>query len=142
MCLVTTLRQQDRRIGSWGPGERDRQVNEMRLRTTVFTLTASIWLGSAQLALHLLAQAPSLQANMLEDWSNQKDRLMKLASVMPAEQFGFKPVVEEPDDDGVAVARFRHVRVIEEPVKETIPDVQRRVDSMFDELIMPVDCSA
>ena len=41
MCLVTTLRQQDRRIGSWGPGERDRQVNEMRLRTTVFTLTAS-----------------------------------------------------------------------------------------------------
>jgi uncharacterized damage-inducible protein DinB len=67
----------------------------MRLRTTVFTLTASIWLGSAQLALHLLAQAPSLQANMLADWSNQKDRLMKLASVMPAEQFGFKPTAAQ-----------------------------------------------
>jgi len=51
-------------------------------------------------------------------------------------------VVEEPDDDVVAVARFRHVRVIEEPVKETIPDVQLRVDSMFDELIVPVDRSA
>jgi len=67
----------------------------MRLRTTVVTLTASIWLGSAQLALHLLAQAPSLQANLLADWSNQKDRLMKLASVMPAEQFGFKPTAAQ-----------------------------------------------
>ena len=38
----------------------------------------------------LAAQAPSLQAEALKDWTNQKDMMTKIADAMPEDKFGFK----------------------------------------------------
>ena len=39
----------------------------------------------------LAAQSPSIQANLLADWTSQKDTLMKIAAAMPEDKFGYKP---------------------------------------------------
>ena len=43
------------------------------------------------LALRPAAQIPSLHANLVADWTSQKDTLMKLAAAMPEEKFSYKP---------------------------------------------------
>jgi uncharacterized damage-inducible protein DinB len=37
------------------------------------------------------AATTSIQAEMLKDWTDLKDTLMKIANEMPAEEYGFKP---------------------------------------------------
>jgi uncharacterized damage-inducible protein DinB len=95
VCPVTTLRQQDRRIGSWGPGECQRQVDEHEAENSNGVRADRV--DRARECAIRAAQAPSLQANLLADWINQKDRLMKLANVMPREQFAFKPIAAQPN---------------------------------------------
>jgi uncharacterized damage-inducible protein DinB len=41
--------------------------------------------------LGLSAQAASIQMNLLADWTTQKDTLMKIATAMPEDKFGYKP---------------------------------------------------
>jgi hypothetical protein len=48
--------------------------------------------------------------------------------------------IEELHDDVVAVARFRHVRVVEESVEEPVPYVRLGIHAMLDELVVRVDC--
>jgi uncharacterized damage-inducible protein DinB len=43
------------------------------------------------------AQSPTLQANLLADWRSQTDTLMKLANVMPEENFRYKPTPPQRD---------------------------------------------
>jgi uncharacterized damage-inducible protein DinB len=55
-----------------------------RLRTLVF---ASALLAAAP----LVAQTLSVQDAALKDWTSQQDTLMKIASAMPENAFGFRP---------------------------------------------------
>ena len=57
-------------------------------------LSVSLMLFSL-LAVRLVAQTPSLQANLLADWTSQKDTLMKLANAMPEEKYGYKPTMPQ-----------------------------------------------
>ena len=40
--------------------------------------------------LKLSAQGPSMQAEALKDWTNQKELMTKIADAMPEDKFGFK----------------------------------------------------
>ena len=39
---------------------------------------------------HPAAQAPSIQAELLKDLTNQKDQMVKIADAMPADTFGYE----------------------------------------------------
>lgn len=57
-------------------------------------LTRSLGVTTALLLICVLrpaAQSPSLQSELLKDWTNMKDRMMKIADAMPEDKFGFKP---------------------------------------------------
>jgi uncharacterized damage-inducible protein DinB len=42
-------------------------------------------------ALRPAAQSPTLQGDLLKDWTSMKDRMAKIADAMPEDKFGFKP---------------------------------------------------
>lgn len=50
--------------------------------------------------------------------------------------------LEEPHDDVVAVSRLGHVGVVEEAMKQPVPDVQLGLDSALDELAVGIHRSA
>ena len=54
------------------------------IRTFAFVAAAVAFSGSA------FAQA-TIHGDLLKDWANQKDTLVKIANAMPEDKFGFKP---------------------------------------------------
>jgi uncharacterized damage-inducible protein DinB len=60
-------------------------------RHLLCSLFAWTLLLACGLAVRPAAQTVSLQANLLADWTSQKDTLMKLANAMPEDKFTFKP---------------------------------------------------
>jgi uncharacterized damage-inducible protein DinB len=64
-------------------------------RLLVCALSVLFLLGSGRAPLS--AQAPSIQAGALADWSSQRDTLVKLANVMPEDKFRFKPTPPQRD---------------------------------------------
>jgi hypothetical protein len=59
----------------------------MKQTVRTFVLAASALALTASSA---LAQA-TIHGDLLKDWGNQKDTLVKIASAMPEDKFGFKP---------------------------------------------------
>jgi len=51
--------------------------------------------SAALLALTLVkpaaAQSPTIQSDVLKDWTNMKDTMTKIADAMPEDKFGYKP---------------------------------------------------
>ena len=56
---------------------------------------ATLALFALCLPTSVTAQAPSLRANLLADWTTQKDTLMKLAAAMPEASFNYKPTAPQ-----------------------------------------------
>jgi hypothetical protein len=59
----------------------------MKRVVTVFAIAAAIVAVAAN---RPAAQAPSIQAELLKDLTNQKDQMGKIADAMPEDKFGFK----------------------------------------------------
>ena len=59
------------------------------MKRTLFTaaLVGAVLAGSA---LPVSAQAVSIQANVLKDWTDMKDTMMKIADAMPEDKFTYK----------------------------------------------------
>jgi uncharacterized damage-inducible protein DinB len=54
-------------------------------------LGGAVVLTTPKIAIGQSSQSASIQAEMLKDWLDLKDTLMKIADEMPAEAYGFKP---------------------------------------------------
>src|SRR5713226_1540163 len=67
-------------------------------RTAMNSLARSLAMTTACLLILVLrlgaqptGQAPSLQGDLLKDWTNMKDTMTKIADAMPEDKYGFKP---------------------------------------------------
>lgn len=65
----------------------------MRVVRMVGLVSAVFVAGTLQAA----AQSASLQAEMLQDWTNLKGIMAKIAAEMPEDKFGFKPTPAQRD---------------------------------------------
>jgi uncharacterized damage-inducible protein DinB len=61
---------------------------ELRMKNlrTFAVVAATVVVAASRLA----AQAPSIQAELLKDFTNQKEQMAKIADAMPEDKFGFK----------------------------------------------------
>jgi len=69
----------------------------MNRRLVITWIAAGVLVSTLYPPPRLLAQTPSLQANLLADWTSQKETLVKLADAMPEEKFRFKPTSPQRD---------------------------------------------
>jgi uncharacterized damage-inducible protein DinB len=101
---------------------------------------AAHWLASAVSLVFLVgsagiafpsAQAPSIQAGALADWSSQKDTLVKLANVMPEDKFRFKPTPPQRDygEQILHIAEANVVQMGRLGAKITAPTINMRATS-------------
>jgi hypothetical protein len=65
----------------------DQKGQTMKNAIRMFVLAAT---AAALTASSAFAQA-TIHGDLLKDWANQKDMLVKIANAMPEDKFGFKP---------------------------------------------------
>ena len=88
----------------------------------VFLLLTTVSLG---------AQTPSLQANLLADWTSQKDTLMKLADAMPEEKYGYKPTMPQRNygEQVLHIAEANVIQMGRLAPKEVAPTINMKATS-------------
>ena len=82
----------------------------------VFRTLAPIAVAAALVTATPAAQTASIQADFLKDWTNQKDTLVKIATAMPDDKFGFKATPPQRDFGG----HVMHIAQINMMVLQTL----------------------